>query len=34
MKLLTIDSREVTGRPGALLDTGEILDLVAAPSSM
>lgn len=34
MKLLTIDSREVAGRPGALLDTGEILDLVAAPSSM
>jgi 2-keto-4-pentenoate hydratase/2-oxohepta-3-ene-1,7-dioic acid hydratase in catechol pathway len=34
MKLLTIDSREVAGRPGALLDTGEIVDLVAAPSSM
>lgn len=34
MKLLTIDSREVTGRPGALIRTGEILDLVAAPSTL
>jgi len=34
MKLLTIDSREVTGRPGVLLDSGDILDLVAAPSTL
>jgi len=34
MKLLTIDSREVTGRPGVLLDSGEILDLATAPSSL
>ncbi|MDP6673501.1 MAG: hypothetical protein QGH93_01440, partial [Gammaproteobacteria bacterium] len=34
MKLLTIDSREVTGRPGVLLDSGDILDLAAAPSSL
>ena len=34
MKLLTIDCREVTGRPGVLLDTGEILDLAAAPSTL
>jgi len=34
MKLLTIDSREVTGRPGVLLDNGDILDLVAAPSTL
>jgi 2-keto-4-pentenoate hydratase/2-oxohepta-3-ene-1,7-dioic acid hydratase in catechol pathway len=34
MKLLTIDSREVTGRPGVLLSSGEILDLAASPSSL
>jgi len=34
MKLLTIDSREVTGRPGVLLDSGEILDLATAPSTL
>jgi 2-keto-4-pentenoate hydratase/2-oxohepta-3-ene-1,7-dioic acid hydratase in catechol pathway len=34
MKLLTIDSREVTGRPGVLLDSGDILDLAVAPSSL
>lgn len=34
MKLLTIDSREVAGRPGVLLDTGEILDLTTAPSTL
>lgn len=34
MKLLTIDSREVGGRPGVLLDNGEILDLAAAPNSL
>lgn len=34
MKLLTIDCREVSGRPGVLLDSGEILDLAAAPSTM
>jgi 2-keto-4-pentenoate hydratase/2-oxohepta-3-ene-1,7-dioic acid hydratase in catechol pathway len=34
MKLVTIDSREVTGRPGALLDEGYILDLAAAPSTL
>jgi hypothetical protein len=34
MKLLTIDCREVSGRPGVLLDTGEILDLAAAPSTL
>ena len=34
MKLLTIDSREVTGRPGVLLDSGDILDLAAAPSTL
>jgi len=34
MKLLTIDCREVSWRPGVLLDNGEILDLVAAPSTL
>ncbi len=34
MKLLTIDSREVTGRPGVLLASGEILDLATAPSTL
>ena len=34
MKLLTIDSREVTGRPGVLLDGGDILDLAAAPKTL
>ena len=34
MKLLTIDSREVTGRPGVLLSSGEILDLAASPSTL
>jgi acylpyruvate hydrolase len=34
MKLLTIDSREVTGRPGVLLSSGEILDLAASPNSL
>lgn len=34
MKLLTIDSREVTGRPGVLLDSGDILDLATAPTTL
>ena len=34
MRLLTIDSREVGGRPGVLLDSGEILDLAAAPNTL
>jgi 2-keto-4-pentenoate hydratase/2-oxohepta-3-ene-1,7-dioic acid hydratase in catechol pathway len=34
MKLLTIDSREVAGRPGALLTSGEVLDLAASPSTL
>jgi len=34
MRLLTIDCREVAGRPGALLDSGEILDLATAPSTL
>jgi 2-keto-4-pentenoate hydratase/2-oxohepta-3-ene-1,7-dioic acid hydratase in catechol pathway len=34
MKLVTIDGREVTGRPGVLLENGEILDLAAAPKSL
>ena len=34
MKLLTIDSREVSGRPGALLTSGEVLDLAASPSTL
>jgi hypothetical protein len=34
MKLVTIDAREVAGRPGVLLDSGHILDLSAAPGSL
>lgn len=34
MKLVTIDAREVAGRPGVLLDGGAILDLSAAPGSL
>ena len=34
MKLLTIDCREITGRPGVLLPDGDILDLAAAPSTL
>jgi|GEM_PF-1065786 len=34
MKLVTIDGREVAGRPGVMLDNGEILDLSSAPSSL
>jgi 2-keto-4-pentenoate hydratase/2-oxohepta-3-ene-1,7-dioic acid hydratase in catechol pathway len=34
MKLVTIDAREVAGRPGVLLDTGNILDLSAVPGSL
>jgi 2-keto-4-pentenoate hydratase/2-oxohepta-3-ene-1,7-dioic acid hydratase in catechol pathway len=34
MKLVTIDGREVAGRPGVLLDSGDILDLSSAPSSL
>ena len=34
MKLVTIDAREVAGRPGVLLDGGLILDLSAAPGSL
>jgi hypothetical protein len=34
MKLVTIDAREVAGRPGVLLDSGQILDLSAAPGSL
>jgi hypothetical protein len=34
MKLVTIDAREVAGRPGILLDGGVILDLSAAPGSL
>jgi hypothetical protein len=34
MKLVTIEAREVAGRPGVLLDGGVILDLSAAPGSL
>lgn len=34
MKLVTIDAREVAGRPGVLLDSGQVLDLTAAPASL
>ncbi len=34
MQLVTIDCREVTGRPGVVLDDAEILDLAAAPSTL
>jgi hypothetical protein len=34
MRLVTLDSREVGGRPGIWLPSGEILDLSASPSGM
>jgi 2-keto-4-pentenoate hydratase/2-oxohepta-3-ene-1,7-dioic acid hydratase in catechol pathway len=34
VQLVTIDSREVAGRPGAITAAGEILDLVAAPTTL
>jgi len=34
MKLLTIDCREIGGRPGVMLADDEILDLAAAPSTL
>jgi len=34
MKLVTIDGREVAGRPGVLLDSGDVLDLAIAPSTL
>ncbi|MEO8443809.1 MAG: fumarylacetoacetate hydrolase family protein [Gammaproteobacteria bacterium] len=34
MRLVTLDSREVGGRPGIALPSGEILDLAAAPSGL
>ncbi|MGI9309278.1 MAG: fumarylacetoacetate hydrolase family protein [Gammaproteobacteria bacterium] len=34
MKLVTIDAREVAGRPGVLLDDDSILDLTAAPTTL
>lgn len=34
MQLVTIDSREVAGRPGVITSAGEILDLIAAPSTL
>ena len=34
MQLVTIECREVAGRPGALTRDGEILDLVAAPTTL
>jgi 2-keto-4-pentenoate hydratase/2-oxohepta-3-ene-1,7-dioic acid hydratase in catechol pathway len=34
MQLVTIDSREVAGRPGVLTPAGDILDLTAAPSTL
>ena len=34
MQLVTIDAREVAGRPGVLLDSGDILDLTAAPVTL
>ncbi len=34
MKLVTIDCREIGGRPGVMLAGGEILDLAAAPSTL
>ena len=34
MKLVTIDGREVAGRPGVMLENGEILDLSSAPSRL
>lgn len=34
MKLLTIDCREIGGRPGVMLGDDDILDLAAAPSTL
>lgn len=34
MRLVTLDSREVGGRPGISLPSGEILDLAASPSGL
>ncbi|MEO7385519.1 MAG: fumarylacetoacetate hydrolase family protein [Gammaproteobacteria bacterium] len=34
MRLVTLDSREVGGRPGVSLPSGEILDLAASPSGL
>lgn len=34
MRLVTLDCREVGGRPGIILPSGEILDLAASPSGM
>lgn len=34
MRLVTLDSREVGGRPGVWLPSGEILDLAAAPGTL
>ena len=34
MQLVTIDSREVAGRPGVLTGSGDILDLAVAPSTL
>lgn len=34
MRLVTLDSREVGGRPGIVLPSGDILDLAASPSGM
>lgn len=34
MRLVTLDSREVGGRPGVWLPDGDILDLAAAPGTM
>jgi len=34
MKLVTIDGREVAGRPGVVLSNGDYLDLSAAPSAL
>ena len=34
MRLVTIDGREVGGRPGVWLPSGEILDLAASPSGL
>lgn len=34
MKLLTIDCREIGGRPGGVLPNGDIVDLAAAPSTI
>lgn len=34
MRLVTLDSREVGGRPGIWMPTGEILDLAASPTGL